>query len=260
MGRKTFESIGRVLPGRETIVVTRDRAFEPSRCGGQTNSIHVAHGLEAALALAQERAQAMGAEEVILAGGGDLYESLIGNAERMHLTFVDAAPRGAVSFPDASTGRIGWRSAGTRPGPRRKTRRHSPSSILTAATAYRCSPGALLLYGKRGPVRVEALPVKAYFPAHHFQFCASLFIKRNLMPWSSEGGNGGSWKPSGPGPWGSKPGGTTPEFEEFLKRGQEKIKQFMPGSGGSGSTRPARLGSGRNDRLAFVRVLHGRSE
>jgi hypothetical protein len=60
------------------------------------------------------------------------------------------------------------------------------------------------------------------------------FHKENLMPWSSEGGNGGSWKPSGPGPWGPKPGGTPPEFEEFLKRGQEKIKQFMPGSGGVG--------------------------
>jgi dihydrofolate reductase len=100
MGRKTFESIGRVLPGRETIVVTRDRAFDPSGGGRQTAAIHVAHELEAALALAQARAQAMGADEVILAGGGNLYESLIGRAERMHLTFVDIAPSGAVSFPD----------------------------------------------------------------------------------------------------------------------------------------------------------------
>jgi dihydrofolate reductase len=100
MGRKTFDSIGRVLPGRETIVVTRDRAFDPLRDGGQTNSIHVVHELEAALALAQARAQAMGAEEVILAGGGNLYESLIGLAERMYLTFVDVAPRGEVSFPE----------------------------------------------------------------------------------------------------------------------------------------------------------------
>jgi dihydrofolate reductase len=100
MGRKTFESIGRILPGRETIVVTRDRAFDASRGGGQTNCIHVAYELEAALALAQARAQAMGAEEIILAGGGNLYESLIGHAERMHLTFVDVAPRGAVSFPE----------------------------------------------------------------------------------------------------------------------------------------------------------------
>ena len=50
--------------------------------------------------LAQARAQAMGAGEIILAGGGNLYESLIGHAERMHLTFVDVAPRGAVSFPE----------------------------------------------------------------------------------------------------------------------------------------------------------------
>ena len=100
MGRKTFESIGRILPGRETIVVTRDRAFDPSRGCEQTRTIHVAHDLESALALAQARAKAMGAEEIILAGGGNLYESLIGHAERMHLTFVDIAPSGAVCFPE----------------------------------------------------------------------------------------------------------------------------------------------------------------
>jgi dihydrofolate reductase len=98
MGRKTFESIGRVLPGRETIVVTRDRTFHPSPGDGQT-TIHVTHDLEAALALAEARAREMGAEEIILAGGGNLYESLIGHAERMHLTFVDIAPAGAVIFP-----------------------------------------------------------------------------------------------------------------------------------------------------------------
>ena len=100
MGRKTFESIGRALAGRETIVVTRDRSFDPSRGGSQIGTIHVAYELEAALELAQGRAQVMGAEEVILAGGGNLYESLIGRAERMYLTFVDVAPRGAVSFPE----------------------------------------------------------------------------------------------------------------------------------------------------------------
>jgi dihydrofolate reductase len=99
MGRKTFESIGRVLPGRETIVVTRDSTFDPSRHCGPAKTIHVAHGLDEALALAQARAEAMGAEEVILAGGGDLYKSLIDRAERMHLTFVDVAPKGEVVFP-----------------------------------------------------------------------------------------------------------------------------------------------------------------
>jgi modulator of FtsH protease HflK len=51
------------------------------------------------------------------------------------------------------------------------------------------------------------------------------------MPWSNEGGNGGSWKPS-PGPWGQKPGAPPPEFEEFLKRAQEKLKQWVPVPGG----------------------------
>ena len=54
------------------------------------------------------------------------------------------------------------------------------------------------------------------------------------MPWSSEGGNGGSWKPGGAGPWGQKPGAPPPEFEEFLKRAQEKLKQWMPGPTGTG--------------------------
>src|SRR5580704_99273 len=99
MGRKTFESIGRALPGREIIVITRDCAFDPTRARGLATAVHVVHELDAALALAQTRAQAMGAEEVIVAGGGNLYESLIGHAERMHLTFVDIAPRGGVRFP-----------------------------------------------------------------------------------------------------------------------------------------------------------------
>ncbi|HXW72839.1 MAG TPA: dihydrofolate reductase [Methylocella sp.] len=98
MGRKTFESIGRVLPGRETIVVTRDRSFNPAE-HRHTKNVHVAHDLEAALTLAQALARAMKADEIIVAGGGHLYESLIGQAERMHLTFVDIAATGSVNFP-----------------------------------------------------------------------------------------------------------------------------------------------------------------
>ena len=50
------------------------------------------------------------------------------------------------------------------------------------------------------------------------------------MPWINEGGNGGSWKP-GNGPWGQKPGSPPPDFEEFLRRGQETIKKWTPGGG-----------------------------
>jgi modulator of FtsH protease HflK len=58
--------------------------------------------------------------------------------------------------------------------------------------------------------------------------------KENAMPWSNEGGNGGSWKPSNPGPWGQKPSAPPPEFEEFLKRAQERLKQWIPGPQGLG--------------------------
>lgn len=111
MGRKTFESIGRPLPGRETIIVTRDPEFSVAASG-----VHVAYDLEAALALAQRRAQAMGADEVILAGGGDLYGALLPRVDRMYLTLIDLAPPGNVHFPQ-----IDWSEwverARTRPQP-----------------------------------------------------------------------------------------------------------------------------------------------
>ena len=68
MGRKTFESIGRALPGRETIVVTRDPTFAPP-------GVLVAHNLDAALDLAAERARVMGADEIIIGGGGEIYRA-----------------------------------------------------------------------------------------------------------------------------------------------------------------------------------------
>ena len=92
MGRRTWDSIGRALPGRESIVVTRDRAF---RAAGAL----VAHSLDEALALAQTRGRAMGAREVILAGGGDLYAQLMDRAAKLVVTEVDAEPEGETRFP-----------------------------------------------------------------------------------------------------------------------------------------------------------------
>lgn len=93
MGRKTFQSIGRPLPGRETIVVTGERDF------AAPPGVWVAHDLESGVDLARARAVAMGAGEVIVAGGESLYEHLIDRAERLYLTFVDLAPDGDVRFP-----------------------------------------------------------------------------------------------------------------------------------------------------------------
>ena len=92
MGRKTWEAIGRPLPGRETIVVTRDTAFAAS-------GALVAGSVDAALALGAARAEAMGAREVILAGGGDLYAQLIDAADRLCLTEIDLEARGDTRFP-----------------------------------------------------------------------------------------------------------------------------------------------------------------
>ncbi|MGC2127456.1 MAG: protease modulator HflK N-terminal domain-containing protein, partial [Methylovirgula sp.] len=50
------------------------------------------------------------------------------------------------------------------------------------------------------------------------------------MPWSSDGKGGGSWKPGNPGPWGQSPGGPI-NLEEWLRRGQSRLRQLLPGGG-----------------------------
>ena len=112
MGRKTFQSIGHVLPGRETIVVTRDEAFRPE-------GARVAHSLDDALALAEERARATGADAVVIAGGAEVYAETIGRADRLAITEVALAPQGDARFPpiDANV----WREVHREPvvrGPR----------------------------------------------------------------------------------------------------------------------------------------------
>jgi len=92
MGRKTFESLGRALPGRETIVVTRDPAFAPS-------GVFVAHNLDAALDLAAERAHAMGADEIIIGGGAEIYAQTIARASRLFITEVTLDAEGEARFP-----------------------------------------------------------------------------------------------------------------------------------------------------------------
>jgi dihydrofolate reductase len=138
MGRRTFESIGRALPGRETIVVTRDRAFAAP--GG----VHVAHDVETAVALGRERALAIGAEKVILAGGGDLYEHLIGTVELMHLTFVEIAPRGDVFFPAPDWSQ--WEEVGRVRPPRAEGDEATFSFVdyRRRAGAAELSPGSVL--------------------------------------------------------------------------------------------------------------------
>lgn len=89
MGRKTYESIGRPLPGRRNIIITRDSAFEASGCE-RTDS------LEKALQLAQSAAD--GAEYFVI-GGGEIYAQALPQAERLYVTWVEAEVAGDTSFP-----------------------------------------------------------------------------------------------------------------------------------------------------------------
>jgi dihydrofolate reductase len=109
MGRKTFESIGRPLPGRETIVLTRHAGF-------RAEGAFVVHSLDAALALAAERAEALGADAVIIAGGAEIYGKTIDRADRLAITEVALAPEGDARFPRIDPG--DWREARREPGVR----------------------------------------------------------------------------------------------------------------------------------------------
>ena len=81
MGRKTYESIGKPLPGRSNIVVTRDPDYRAPGC-------QVVHSLEQALEAGAGHA------EVMVIGGAKLYRQALGRAQRMYLTLVRAEVEG----------------------------------------------------------------------------------------------------------------------------------------------------------------------
>ena len=92
MGRRNWDAIGRPLPGRRTIVLTRNAGFQAA---GAT----VAHSWEAAKALAEQAAREMGAPEVIVAGGAEIYRLALPETQRLRLTRVHVAAPGDVVFP-----------------------------------------------------------------------------------------------------------------------------------------------------------------
>ncbi|MBO0858794.1 MAG: dihydrofolate reductase [Chloracidobacterium sp.] len=89
VGRRTFESIGRPLPGRRMIVVTRDENYTAEGCD-------LVHSIKDALNLARER----GEGEIFVCGGAEIYARSIPVAERMYLTFVDAEVAADTFFPE----------------------------------------------------------------------------------------------------------------------------------------------------------------
>jgi dihydrofolate reductase len=98
MGRKTFESIGRPLPRRRSVVITRDPGY---RYGGpfpRGSSVTVVHGFDEALAAAADE------DEVFVVGGAEVFARALPRAERLYLTRVHAEVEGDVRFPRLDRG------------------------------------------------------------------------------------------------------------------------------------------------------------
>ena len=99
MGRKTYESINRLLPGRTTVVVTRQRNWK-------VPGALVAHTLDEAIAYCA------GDTEIFVIGGGELYRAAMPLADRIYLTVVDAEPAGDTHMPEMDPAR--WQTQDTR--------------------------------------------------------------------------------------------------------------------------------------------------
>lgn len=87
MGRATFDSIGRPLPGRRNIVITRNPSW-------QCNGVEVAHSLEEAIRLCPDE------EEVFVAGGAEMYAQAMNRVDRIYRTLVELEPDADRFFPE----------------------------------------------------------------------------------------------------------------------------------------------------------------
>lgn len=87
MGRKTYDSIGRPLPERRSIVITRNAGYHPE-------GVKIASSVESALSLVRDDAEAF------IIGGATIYEQALPLADRLYVTLVEAEVDGDTSFPE----------------------------------------------------------------------------------------------------------------------------------------------------------------
>ncbi len=92
MGRKTHESIGKVLDGRTNIVLTRDLSLV-------SPGTVLATSLDAALSFARNDAIRRGVDEIMVIGGGDIFAATMPMADRLEITHVHVSPDGDAQFP-----------------------------------------------------------------------------------------------------------------------------------------------------------------
>lgn len=93
MGRKTYDSIGRPLPGRKNIIVSRNTDLKIPNCD-------VVHSLEAALEMADAHCELTSTEEIIVMGGAEIYKQALPYANKLYITKVHAEVEGDAFFPE----------------------------------------------------------------------------------------------------------------------------------------------------------------
>lgn len=93
MGRKTFESIGRPLPGRLNVVITRQKDW-------QHDGVKVVHTIDDALKLAEAQSIIDGVDEMMVIGGAEIYKTALPKADQLYITKVDAEIEGDAFFPE----------------------------------------------------------------------------------------------------------------------------------------------------------------
>jgi len=98
MGRKTWDSIGRPLPGRDSIVISRQMA-DPG-----IERVHVTESLDSAFRLARELTQSHDAPECAVVGGAQIYQQALGHADAIYLTVIDKDFDGDTWFPELESG------------------------------------------------------------------------------------------------------------------------------------------------------------
>lgn len=91
MGRKTYESIGRPLPGRMNIVISRDESLV-------IDGVKTVTSIDAAIELAGD------VDELMIIGGGSIYQSCLKSADKLYLTYIDLQVEGDTQFPDWGEG------------------------------------------------------------------------------------------------------------------------------------------------------------
>ncbi len=93
MGRNTFESMGKPLPGRTSIVITRNQSYQVPE------GVITARSLDEAIKIAKPIAQKDGVNEIMIIGGAQIYDIALPISDRLYITEIDASPKGDAYFP-----------------------------------------------------------------------------------------------------------------------------------------------------------------